>query len=402
MNVVVVGAGIIGASISRHLAGKGAKVTVLEAGPAAAAGATGKSWAWLNANAKKPIHYRDLNLRSMQLWQQHHAQLCSFCGCLMLHDERPAAADPAYPSQHVAAGSELQGLEPALNPELATACQHAKLYAQEGWCDPVEAAAAFLVEAQAAGATVLYGHKVDHIAAEGGRATAVVCSSSTGSSSGPNSSSQQLQQQQQLPADVVVLAAGVGTPGLCADLGYTLPLLHKPAAIVMTSPLQPGTLQHMLVTDTVFILQRSDGRFLIGETQPSEASNTDTSSKNAARILQLAADAVPALSAAKVQGMFVGYRPYPADGYPVLGWLPSCRNAYVAVTHSGLTLAPLVGQLVAEEVMASSQGTGGSTSSLQETAELLSPYRPNRSFPTVPTNTQSGTGWAAVLGGAKR
>jgi len=96
----------------------------------------------------------------MQLWQQHHAQLCSFCGCLMLHDERPAAADPAYPSQHVAAGSELQGLEPALNPELATACQHAKLYAQEGWCDPVEAAAAFLVEAQAAGATVLYGHKV--------------------------------------------------------------------------------------------------------------------------------------------------------------------------------------------------------------------------------------------------
>jgi len=77
-------------------------------------------------------------------------------------------------------------------------------------------------------------------------------------------------------------------------------------------------------------LQRSDGRFLIGETQPSEASNTDTSSKNAARILQLAADAVPALSAAKVQGMFVGYRPYPADGYPVLGWLPSCRNAYVA------------------------------------------------------------------------
>jgi glycine/D-amino acid oxidase-like deaminating enzyme len=34
------------------------QVTVLEAGPAAAAGATGKSWAWLNANAKKPQHYR--------------------------------------------------------------------------------------------------------------------------------------------------------------------------------------------------------------------------------------------------------------------------------------------------------------------------------------------------------
>jgi hypothetical protein len=35
----------------------------LEAGPAAAAGATGKSWAWLNANAKKPQHYRGETLR---------------------------------------------------------------------------------------------------------------------------------------------------------------------------------------------------------------------------------------------------------------------------------------------------------------------------------------------------
>lgn len=76
--------------------------------------------------------------------------------------------------------------------------------------------------------------------------------------------------------------------------------------------------------------------------------------------------------------------------------------SWTAVTHSGLTLAPLVGQLVAEEVMAGSQGTGGSTSSLQETAELLSPYRPTRSFPTVPTNAQPGSGWAGVLGGAKR
>lgn len=54
---------------------------------------------------------------------------------------------------------------------------------------------------------------------------------------------------------MVVLAAGVGTSQLCAQLGYTLPLLHKPAAIVLTSPLAPGLLKQMLVTDTVFILQ---------------------------------------------------------------------------------------------------------------------------------------------------
>lgn len=87
---------------------------------------------------------------------------------------------------------------------------------------------------------------------------------------------------------------------------------------------------HTVCLLTAVAVQRTDGRFLIGETQPTEAANTDTSNSNAARILQLAASAVPALAAASVQGVHVGYRPYPADGYPVLGWVPSCSNAYVA------------------------------------------------------------------------
>ena len=86
----------------------------------------------------------------------------------------------------------------------------------------------------------------------------------------------------------------------------------------------------------LFCLQRSDGRFLIGETQPTAAANTDTSAGNAARIMHLAASAVPALSAAAAEGVYVGYRPYPADGYPVVGWLPGCSNAYVAGEFSGL------------------------------------------------------------------
>jgi hypothetical protein len=90
--------------------------------------------------------------------------------------------------------------------------------------------------------------QVECITTEGGEATSVTSSSRDNAG----------QQQQQLwPVDVVVLAAGVGTAELCAQLGYKLPLLHKPAAIVLTSPLQPGLLQHMVVTDTVFILQVS-------------------------------------------------------------------------------------------------------------------------------------------------
>lgn len=83
--------------------------------------------------------------------------------------------------------------------------------------------------------------------------------------------------------------------------------------------------------DTCVCLQRRDGSFLIGETHPSEAANTDTSAAAAQRILALATAAIPALSDADVAGMDVGYRPYPADGLPVVGWLPGdMENVYVA------------------------------------------------------------------------
>lgn len=95
--------------------------------------------------------------------------------------------------------------------------------------------------------------QVETLVRDGNRVTAV--SSSSSSSSQLSQPEHQPQQQQQFPADVVVLAAGVGTSELCQQLGYRLPLLHKPAAILLTRPLQPGTLQHMVVTDTVFILQ---------------------------------------------------------------------------------------------------------------------------------------------------
>ncbi len=41
----------------------------------------------------------------------------------------------------------------------------------------------------------------------------------------------------------------------------------------------------------------------------------------------------------------------PADGLPVVGPVPSVGGVYVAVMHSGVTLAPVVGRLVAGEVV---------------------------------------------------
>jgi glycine/D-amino acid oxidase-like deaminating enzyme len=56
----------------------------------------------------------------------------------------------------------------------------------------------------------------------------------------------------------------------------------------------------------------------------------------------------------------------PLDELPVMGALPGLADLYVAVTHSGVTLAPIIGRLTAEEVLNTSR------------TEMFAPYRPER------------------------
>jgi glycine/D-amino acid oxidase-like deaminating enzyme len=64
-NVLIVGAGIIGASIAWHLCRAGARVTVIESG-APGGIATRRSWAWINASRGNPEAYFRLRMRAMR------------------------------------------------------------------------------------------------------------------------------------------------------------------------------------------------------------------------------------------------------------------------------------------------------------------------------------------------
>ena len=41
----------------------------------------------------------------------------------------------------------------------------------------------------------------------------------------------------------------------------------------------------------------------------------------------------------------------PRDGLPILGFTPSAPNLYLATMHSGVTLAALVGECAASEIL---------------------------------------------------
>ena len=66
-NIAVIGAGIMGASIAWRLARRGVQVALIDKGQPGH-GASSHSFAWINAGAKEPVVYHNLNRRSLDMW----------------------------------------------------------------------------------------------------------------------------------------------------------------------------------------------------------------------------------------------------------------------------------------------------------------------------------------------
>ena len=74
----------------------------------------------------------------------------------------------------------------------------------------------------------------------------------------------------------------------------------------------------------------------------------------------------PTLGRAQLLRMVVAWRAMPADRLPIIGPMPGLESLYLAVTPSGVTLAPILGRLVAAEIAE------------KVPERLLEPLRPGR------------------------
>lgn len=132
--------------------------------------------------------------------------------------------------------------------------------------------------------------------------------------------------------------------------------------------------------------QRDDGRLVIGEqdgapqneahtlrlaARPNHYPDPVIAEQHAARMLAVARRFAPCTSEAAVESVRIGWRPLPIDGHPVLGASPARPDVYLAIMHSGVTLAPIVGQLVARELTE------------DVAVERLQEFRPGRDFEQI-------------------
>jgi len=188
---------------------------------------------------------------------------------------------------------------------------------------------------------------------------------------------------QLIPADVVVCCAGRWVPQLAALAGTTSPVpligwaepgATAPGLVVQIGPVTPPGPARVVHAPQVYLRPCPGG--LVHLEAPDATVDLHTPEADLRRwaeeLLRRARRAVRGLHHARVTSYQVCVRPMPADGHPIVGWLPGATSVYVAVTHSGVTLAAHLAQLITTELLSGSP------------AAELAPYRPGRFAAAAP------------------
>jgi sarcosine oxidase subunit beta len=358
-DVVVVGAGVLGASSAHHLARAGRRVVVLEALDGPAAGSTGRSFASIRGQWADPLNI-EMSWRSIQTYRDFpatHGVDIGYrpSGYLLLVSEPAWAAQlQAVELQRVhGVPVDVLSLDAAqhITPFDPTGLGGATWGPADGVVDPHLATAAYLDLARGAGTQVLFRHSVSEIESlpDGGW---TVRAGGTA-----------------VRSEFLVNAAG-GWAGQCAALaGLDVPVVHSRRNVYSSAPGALTTPLPMTVDFTSGMYLRSDGpRLLFGGARPGEPDGyrTDVDWPWLEELLARAVIRFPWLADLPLDrsGCWAGTYENTPDRHGILGadpghptWINAC-----GFSGHGLMQAPEIGRLVAEQV------TAGTITSLDTSA----------------------------------
>lgn len=361
MQICVIGSGIVGASVAYRLTERdGVDVTVVD-GNAPGAGTTAVSFAWVNANSKRPRDYFALNHAGMREYERLRAEWTDTGwlhpgGCLVTEEHIPGVADLVaeltswgYAADLLDVARVNRDLEPGLAlgaPDLPVA------YFLEEFCvDAVRLTQALVRGATARGALLHLGLPVTAVDAHGSSFTVTLADGTS------------------VTADAVVNAAGPDADAVGAMLGSAVPLASTwGMTVLLHAPGHPvGRVVH---TGAVDLRPEGPDHLRVHWTPVDERlGKPGTDRAELTRdLVRRATDLVPGLTAPHVAASYAGVRPMPADDVSSVGPVPGASGCYEIATHSGITLGPLLGRLLTDEIVDG------------RVDPLLEPFRPDR-FP---------------------
>ncbi len=358
-DVVVVGAGVVGAASALAATRAGLRVLVLDRGPVAG-GTTGAGEGNLLVSDKEPGPELDLALLSLRLWRDVDDHVRGVTGAgfeLELKGGLVVAADAgvlptlaglADRQRRVGVtavaldAGELHDHEPHLARDLAGGV----LYPQDAQVQPMLAAARMLQAARRAGAEVRAGVAVTGLLRDGDRVVGVRTP------------------QGDVPAGAVVNAAGTWGGEIAALAGVHLPVLPRRGVILVTQPLPPLVRHKVYAAEYVADVASDDaglessavvevtraGTVLVGASRERVGFTRATPLPVVRRLAEQAVRLFPVLADVALLRTYAGFRPYCPDHLPVIGPDPRAPGLLHACGHegAGVGLAAATGHLLAQ------------------------------------------------------
>lgn len=367
MQVIVIGAGVLGSSLAWRLAQYGADVTLVERGEPAW-GTTGTSFSWYNANQKRPRDYFDLNVAGMEAHRQLRDELGEAPwyhegGNVVWETESewrtsgdeegdletiiPQLRAWDYPAEWLTR-EEVSDLEPEL--AFPDTTERFGYFPTEGWIDGPLYVAGMIKLAASVGVKIRYAAEVTVIEMQRDAVTGV-----------------RLANGELISGELVVNCAGPGADTVAALAGRTLPLAPTLGFVTRVSGVPPGTINRVLHTPVIHI--RPDGNGLIAlHHHDADAGIAAGDAPNvwAEELLSRFRQYVPSAIDARVSRWSAVYRPIPADERTSAGLVASIPGYAEIVSHSSITMGAILPQLVADEIVNG------------ERSPLLEHFRPDR------------------------
>jgi glycine/D-amino acid oxidase-like deaminating enzyme len=337
-DVVVVGAGIVGAACADEFTRRGLKVVVVER-DIIGGGATAAGMGHIVVMDDSEAQFA-LTRYSQQLWRELRAELpddveYDHCGTIWVaadeeemvevHRKREYYSQRGVPAQVLDAG-ELQNLEPNLRPGMAGGL----LIPEDGVLYPPGAALFLMNRAQKQGAQLRSGVTVAEMAQGKVRLT----------------------NGMELSAEIVVNASGAYageiTPGVEVKKrkGH-LVITDRYLGFVRHQLVELGYLKsaHSETSDSVaFNVQpRRTGQVLIGSSRQYGAEHKDVDNFMLVRMLQRAQKFMPGLAKMSTVRTWTGFRAATPDKLPLIGQWNGDKSLFLATGHEGLGITTSLG-----------------------------------------------------------
>lgn len=322
-DVIIIGGGTIGLSLSIVLRKHGASVLIVEREAPGREASYAAAGMLADTAIEGPSQLQALAAASAQMYPEfvHQLQDESGVNC----DLRDEGTIVLQAEGDGGPRVSLADLEPALQCKGLSAT-----YVKERSVDPRALVKASLMAARHRGVDVSSGTRVQKVIVEAGKADGVETD----------------QSHYYAPAVVNCAGAWAGQvqPGLSVRpmKGQILSVVGMPR----------DALKHVVRAPEVYLVPRSDGRILIGATVEDAGYDKRTDTATIQRMHRMAIGLLPSMANGRILEAWAGLRPAAPDGLPILG-ATSIEGYFAATGHfrDGILLTPITAHLMAQCVL---------------------------------------------------